>query len=704
MSPKEALQTHFNLSSFRPGQEEIIESILHGKDVMTIMPTGGGKSLCYQLPAIILKGLTLVISPLIALMKDQVDSLKQKDISAEVLNSLQSLQEQRDILQKVTNGDCKLLYIAPERFRDQRFMRCLQQCSISFVAVDEVHCISQWGHDFRPDYLRLGQALKSLKNPPVAAFTATATPEVQKDIQNSLQLREPDRYIRGFSRPNLTFRVSHTARKKDKHKRILSLIRRHKTGIIYCATRKSVDKLYEDLCELRLKLTVYHAGLTDEERHNAQEAFMNGGADVVIATNAFGMGIDRSDIRFVAHYELPGSLEAYYQEAGRAGRDGKWSVCELFYRASDRRVQDFFIDGSNPDIGIIREVYQTLRMHMDEKNEVIAPIRSIATEIESKNEMAVGSALSILTHAGIIERFEIPGERAKGTRILTPDCPATQLPVDGKSLKIKKDRDLSRLQAVIDFAESESCRQGFILGYFGEKQEEPCGCCDACQRNAASMRAPNETEKDDLRKLLSGVARMSKRIGPASWKPIHTQARLVDMLLGVESKDVIRLQLNDLTTFGILKHHKGSYLRNLIKACILSGLLRKSKGDSPRITLTPLGSAVMFDQAKAFLNWPDANTDEPENTPISKTSETTPELDDTAQELLGMLKQKRNTLAAKRKVRPFYIFSNKVLENLAIQKPISIEEAMEIPGIGKIKAKREFPAFISLIAGYINNN
>ncbi|MBN2068668.1 MAG: ATP-dependent DNA helicase RecQ [Opitutales bacterium] len=705
MPPEAALQTYFQLPAFRPGQREIIEAVLNGEDVLAIMPTGGGKSLCYQLPATLLPGITLVVSPLIALMKDQVDALQSKGIAAEVLNSLQSATEQSAVLRRMASGECRLLYVAPERFRDPRFINTLKQRNVSLVAVDEAHCISQWGHDFRPDYLRLGLGLASLGNPPVAAFTATATPEVQQDIIRALNLRSPQHFIKGFARDNLTFRVTHAARKKDKLKRILSLIRRHKCGIIYCATRKNVDALYEELAGMDLSLTVYHAGLSEEERHRAQELFMQGGADVVIATNAFGMGIDRSDIRFVVHYEIPGSLEAYYQEAGRAGRDGKWAVCELLYRTSDRRVQDFFIDGSNPDIGVLRDVYQALRMHMDEKNEVQASVRNLAAEVESKNEMAVSSAISLLAHCGVIERFDISGERVRGTRVLTPDLPATQLPIDRKALQEKKQRDLARLQSVIDYAEAEGCRQAFILGYFGEKQSKPCGCCDGCQRHGKHLRAPTDEEKDTLRKLLSGVARMSERLGAATWKPIHPKARILQMLLGEETPDVLRLELEQLSTFGILKEKHPDYLRALMESSLISGLLRQTQSDSPRITLTPLGSAVMFDQAEALISWPGEESGESRATrPTRRPTTESTELDERSAELFELLKRKRNALAAKRKVRPFYIFSNKVLEAIAVQKPLSIEEAMDIAGIGKVKAKREMPAFLPLIAGYAKSD
>ncbi|MCB1124249.1 MAG: RecQ family ATP-dependent DNA helicase, partial [Verrucomicrobiae bacterium] len=297
MSPRDALKKQFGLDAFRYPQEEIVESILNKKDTLVIMPTGGGKSLCYQLPAVLLPGVTLVISPLIALMKDQVDALKAKGIPAEMINSSQSWAQQQEILKRLGTGELKLLYIAPERFRARSFTNSLKGVDISLVAVDEAHCISQWGHDFRPDYLRLGEALEFLGHPLCAAFTATATPEVQEDIRQNLRLRDPQSFVSGFSRPNLTFTIRKPKTKLQKYTRIRTLIDRHKTGIIYCATRKSVEEVSAWLNEDGQEHVIYHGGLSDVERDQAQNKFIQREIGVAVATNAFGMGIDRADIR-----------------------------------------------------------------------------------------------------------------------------------------------------------------------------------------------------------------------------------------------------------------------------------------------------------------------------------------------------------------------------------------------------------------------
>ena len=356
MTPQQALKQHFGLPEFRAPQLEIIESVLKQQDTLVVMPTGGGKSLCFQLPALLLPGVTIVVSPLIALMKDQVDALQAKGLPAGQLNSTQSLEEQRSTLRAIRERTLKLVYVAPERFRSRGFLNAIPKDAISLFAIDEAHCLSQWGHDFRPDYMRLGEARTAIGSPPCIALTATATPDVQADIKQALNMRQPAEFVAGFARDNLSFRVRQTRSDSEKLDALAQLIQKHKTGIVYCATRKSVDAVAEKIEALTHSLIRYHGGLSDSERNAAQDRFMRKEADIVVATNAFGMGIDRADIRFVCHYEMPGSVEAYYQEGGRAGRDGNASVCEMLFSYADKRVQDFFIEGANPGKNLIASV------------------------------------------------------------------------------------------------------------------------------------------------------------------------------------------------------------------------------------------------------------------------------------------------------------------------------------------------------------
>ena len=329
------LKHHFGHDAFRPGQESLVDGILSGRDALGIMPTGGGKSLCYQVPALLLPGMTLVVSPLISLMKDQVAALEAAGIAAAFLNSSQTLEESRQVWSRVRRGACRLLYVAPERLENQRFLELAADLEIPLVAVDEAHCISQWGQDFRPSYLKIAEFVSALPRRPVlAAFTATATAQVQEDIVRQLELREPVRVVTGFDRPNLFFDVR---RPRKKLPELLSLLaeRRGRSGIVYCATRSNVERVWAELNRQGFSAARYHAGMDEEERRESQEDFQYDRRQIMVATNAFGMGIDKSNVSFVIHYNMPKNLESYYQEAGRAGRDGEAADCVLLYGAGD---------------------------------------------------------------------------------------------------------------------------------------------------------------------------------------------------------------------------------------------------------------------------------------------------------------------------------------------------------------------------------
>ena len=405
---KDLMKIHYGFSSFRRGQEAAIDAILAGQSAVVIMPTGGGKSLCYQLPALVLDGITIVISPLIALMKDQVDQLNKIGIAATFINSSISEAETAKRLAALKDGLYKLVYIAPERFYNRLFIDSLKDIKVSLFAVDEAHCISQWGHDFRPSYSKLKQAIELLNNPPVIALTATATPEVRADIIRQLNLSEPKLIITGFARPNLQFGVI-AATDSQKPQVILDAIQSlsEPIGIIYTGTRAKTEQILQLLIDNGIDAVGYHAGMDQLSREQVQNDFMSGKIPIIVATNAFGMGVDKKNIRFVIHNQMPGTIESYYQEAGRAGRDGELSLCLILFHPRDRYLREFFIKGDNPEPKLILEVYDILKAMpvADDSGSLLITYSEIKQGLsDDVPEMAVGTALKVLEAAGYLRR------------------------------------------------------------------------------------------------------------------------------------------------------------------------------------------------------------------------------------------------------------------------------------------------------------
>ncbi len=726
------LETSFSLSAFREGQRDIIDAILQGQDVVAVMPTGGGKSLCYQLPALILPGLTVVVSPLIALMKDQVDSLLARGLRATYINSTLSPEEQTRRLAQATHGQIKLLYVAPERFRSLQFTRTLAGIDVSLFAVDEAHCLSQWGHDFRPDYLRLGQAIAALGRPPIAAFTATATVEVREDIARNLNLVEPVTFFAGVDRDNLFLEFNYFSGKggqEQKMQTMLRTIQKHRgaTGIVYASTRKNVEKVYERLKQAGVTALPYHAGMDDDARAQAQDLFMGGRVQVIVATNAFGMGVDKSDIRYVIHHDFPGSIEAYYQEVGRAGRDGKPARCLTLFSESDRFVQEFFHQGSNPPREVIEEVHRILSRHDEDTVELT--VADITSKMRgTDNEMAVSTAMKVLERFGVISRGfrgesrafvrarrpweevlqalarapvqravadALPGAvagdmnvgaeidlgalayeagvdreqvsrvllelqrgghleyeppfRGRTTRVLQRD---TALTVDWTMLEKKAQRDSEKIDLMMAFARSEACRKWFLRRYFMDDGGKAwCGSCDRCAvqtaeeaesavehelKTADRMVRAREGKGAKLRKSaektsksLTGARAASRAVPPA--RPLEGDAlvlvqkvlscvarmrgrfgriKIAQVLKGSREKDVLRWDLDKLSTYGLLADLKLEDISAVIDALMSAGLLQTSTISDEGthkvavIELAEKGRQVMMGRESAYLLLP----------------------------------------------------------------------------------------------------
>jgi ATP-dependent DNA helicase RecQ len=470
------LHEHFGFRRFRPGQAEAIESAMAGNDTLVIMPTGSGKSLCFQLPALTLEGHTVVVSPLIALMKDQADALRERGISVAVMNSTLSVAEEKEANENIAAGRYEFIYTTPERLASREFQSLLARHPIDLFVVDEAHCVSQWGHSFRPEYLLIGDAIKHLGHPPVLALTATATSEVIDDIQTQLGIPSAEIVHTGFYRSNLNLSVVHASGDDEKQRHLLELLANNDgSGIIYTATVKAVEQLTTALSEQGFAVDAYHGRLAARKRTAAQDRFMNGELKAIVATNAFGLGIDKPDIRFVIHYHFPGTIDAFYQEFGRAGRDGLPANCTLLYDEHDRRLQRFFQAGAYPREDDLVNAHHALALLSDK-----------ATELSLK-DIHAGSPLSCSKMKVCLALFVnrgIVAQAARGKyRLVQREMTREQLARAGQSYQERRERDLLRLEQMMQYSTASACRWNRILDYFdsGVLSGDSCGHCDRCK-------------------------------------------------------------------------------------------------------------------------------------------------------------------------------------------------------------------------------
>jgi len=465
------LRRRLGYAGFRPGQEPLISAVMGGRDAMGILPTGGGKSVCFQLPAFLLPGMVLVVSPLISLMEDQVGRARKVGLSADFLSSATPAGERRPVVDRALRGETDLLLVAPERFLIPRFRALLPRLPVSLLAVDEAHCISQWGHDFRPAYLRIGEVRPRLPVP-VLALTATATPRVREEIASSLRLRSPQRVVGSFDRPNLTWEVESVRSHGEKIRAILGLLRaRQGATIIYASTRRSVEAVRRSLASRGIPGTAYHAGVSPNRRTEVQARFLDDPSPVVVATNAFGMGIDRPDVRMVVHYQLSGSLEAYYQEAGRGGRDGSPARCVGLWGPSDRRIHDAFLALTHPEDADLKRLLRWIVRNLRPGEPAVFSATEISRALALKGgEEGILGGLRALSRVGALRLDE------DHLTLLNPDPDLSTL---GRLRRISR----AQVESVERYAREEGCRRRKLLEYFGERVVEPrCGRCDRCAR------------------------------------------------------------------------------------------------------------------------------------------------------------------------------------------------------------------------------
>lgn len=594
------LETYFGYTSFRPAQEAPIASLLRNEDVIGIMPTGAGKSICFQIPALCKAGLTIVFSPLISLMKDQVDGLLVQNIPAALINSTLTQAEFNKTMYEVRSGKIKLLYIAPERLGSNFFCNVLRALPIAQVIVDEAHCISEWGHDFRPSYRLIGEWLNSLpKRPIVGAFTATATKYVENDIKKLLGLDKANVYVTGFDRPNLSFSVIRTPKRMDY---VVHYVRQHdnENGIIYCATRKDVDRVYENLTRAGIKVGHYHGGLSDEVRREMQNAYADDKLQVMVATNAFGMGIDKSNVRYVLHYQMPRNMESYYQEAGRAGRDGAPAECILLYSGQDVQVHKYLIEQS----------------------------------------------------------------------IETPE---------------RQEVELRKLQSMIDYCFCSNCLRKYMLNYFGESTVwTTCDNCSSCKGSGDKVNVTKEAKA-----IFRAIMGTDERYGASM---------ITSIVRGERTDRIMRAGHDALPVFGLLSNVDEKSIKGLIQQFVASGYLRSSTGKYPVLSLTAGAEEVLAGHKE--VEEIRQHVSVPSRTRRSTSNVARGNSNSGVGGLFEHLRQHRKRLAEEAGLRPYLIFPDTVLIDLANLRPTTLGEFGNVKGVGEAKLKKYGLSFLQAIAEY----
>jgi len=606
MDPREALRTHFGFDDFRPGQAEAVDAALADRDTLVVMPTGSGKSLCYQLPALMRGDLTIVVSPLVSLMQDQVDQLRRiAPDKVALVNAQQSAGENRAVMERAAAGELRLLYVAPERFASPAFIEQVEGVRIGLFVVDEAHCVSQWGHDFRPDYFRLADAARYLRARAIVALTATATPQVARDIVARLRLDEPALVTTGFDRPNLSFAVVPCRTKADKHRRIAAALGEPGMlpAIVYAGTRNGCEELAMKLHHaLDEEVLVYHAGLDRDRRAAVQRAFMGGDARVVVATNAFGMGVDKADVRTVCHETVPQSVEAYYQEAGRAGRDGAPARCLLFSEQRDKGLHVFFIERSRVEDAAFGAVAQRLHKQATEQGRYDVELRELAALTGRGGDADQARAIvGHLARAGMIRPAPSTPDRAVG-RIVGAWDRAALLTCRSSAGDAQRVR-WRQYRAIWAFVEQRACRRRTLLRHFGDasapETDPGVACCDVCEPSflPAAPPAPERAAANGAgerggaprRVARPGVAPVDGDLDTAIFavvaaaEPAVGRTRAVEILCGGRSKVVEKYSYDGLPTYGTFAHLRRDDVLARVDELLADGRLRSTGGRFPKL-------------------------------------------------------------------------------------------------------------------------
>jgi ATP-dependent DNA helicase RecQ len=667
------LHERFGFTEFRPGQERAVQSVLNARDTLVILPTGGGKSLCYQVPALLLDGLTIVLSPLISLMKDQVDALEAKGIPATFINSSLTSSQISDRLGRAQRGEVRLLYLAPERFDFGSAAERIAAMGVSLLAIDEAHCISEWGHDFRPSYRRVRDIREKLGSPPTLALTATATPEVRRDIARVLGLHNPEVVLTGFDRPNLRWHVVRTKNDSEKDGTLIEILGRHDgVAIVYAATRKTVDRVAQMLSRSGIRAEAYHAGLDDQRRREVQDAFMSEQVRVIVATNAFGMGIDKRNVRLVIHHAMPGSLEAYYQEAGRAGRDGDTADCYLLHAFQDRFTHEFFIKAACPDREVVTAVYYAACNRSAKDGSLSLDAAGLAAAAKGKvSDREAEAALRILTAAGAVSVSEGSRSRARVRVLATPERIRAELGTD-------ESFELGVLRALW-----KSTRGAIAEGAIVDLDDLPPGLTGPGGA-ATVLDALQDRQFVVWSRVGEGLVVADRKAPierwPIDWETLDRRRRAEQSQLDVMQK----YAYTDRCRRGfVLRYFGDPAATNRCEQCdnclALKHEATSSSAPSKRLAKKPARTRGEKRGKGASPELDDLNDDE--------------------RSLLETLRSVRTVIAKRDSVPAYVVFADRTLREMARSRPVTAGALADVYGVGPAKMEKYGEEFLAAIRG-----